>query len=62
MMKKNRIIIYVSGGCVQGVNADNGKNLDVLLFDVDNLKAEGKTGEQIVKEFDILAKGTEVIF
>ena len=61
-MKKNRIIIYVSGGCVQSVNADEGKNLDVLLFDVDNLEAEGKTSERIETEFEILTKGTEVIF
>ncbi len=60
-MKKNRVIIYVEGGCVQSVNVDNAKNLEVILFDVDNLKAEGKTDEEICKTWSELSDGTKEV-
>jgi hypothetical protein len=60
-MKKNRVIIYVEGGVVQSVNVDNIKNLEVMLFDVDNLKAEGKTDKEICKTWSKLSDGTNVV-
>lgn len=36
-MKKNRIVIYVSGGLVQGVSADRPEGLEVVLIDQDNI-------------------------
>jgi hypothetical protein len=34
-MKKNRIIITIEGGLIQGVTADNPKELDILIMDYD---------------------------
>jgi hypothetical protein len=60
---KNRIIIDVSGGVVQCVYADNPKNLEIILFDEDNLKEEtGKTRDDLTKEWKKLTKGTIHIF
>lgn len=60
--KINRIIICVRGGCTQEVCVDNPKNIDVLVFDVDNMRAEGMSGDQIDKEWKELIKGTQTVF
>lgn len=40
-----KIVIVVSGGCVQSVYSSTG-NTDVVLLDMDNLKADGLTSEE----------------
>jgi hypothetical protein len=61
-MKKNRIINCIRGGCTQEVYADSSKNIEIVLFDVDNLQAKGVTNDQIQKDWKKLTKGTELIF
>jgi len=34
-MKKNRVVITVSGGLITGISADNPKELNVLIVDFD---------------------------
>ena len=58
-MKKNRVIVYVEGGVVQSVSAANVMNLEIILFDVDNLKAEGKSDKEICKTWAELSDGTK---
>lgn len=58
---KNRIIIRVVGGNIQGVLADN-KNIEVIVFDEDNMEAENKTRFQIDEEWKKLTKGTKAIY
>ena len=57
----NRIIVYVSGGNVQSIVADNPKGIDVKVFDVDNLKEE-KGGDQIDKDWQKLSKGMKSVY
>lgn len=58
---KNRIIIRVVGGNIQSVLADN-KNIEVIVFDEDNMEAENKTRFQIDEEWKKLTKGTKAIY
>jgi len=37
---RNKIVVYVEGGVVQAVRAFEPNNIDVLIFDVDNLKED----------------------
>ncbi len=60
-MKKNRVIINISGGNVQSILADNPNSVEVIIFDVDNLVAEGKTDIEITKEWKDLIKGKDGI-
>lgn len=52
-----RIMIHVEGGNVTGVMAN--QSIEVEVFDVDNLKAEGKSIEDIDKEWIEMTKGLE---
>jgi len=56
----NRIMIYVEGGVVQGVRADNPKGLDVCVFDVDNL-IEDKSKDEVYIDWVKLTKGTKEV-
>ena len=47
-MSNTNIVIYVEGGNVQGADSNNA-NVNLKVFDVDNLKAEGKSRKQIEK-------------
>ena len=58
---KNRIIVYVSGGNVQSIVADNPKNINVQLFDVDNLKEE-TSGAQVDKDWEKISNGMKEVF
>jgi len=59
----NRIIIYVGGGMVQSVHCDDPSEIEVQVFDVDNMKSEeGITGTQIDVVWDELSKGTKVVY
>jgi hypothetical protein len=62
-MKKvmKKVVIYVEGGNVQSVMTDSPAEIEVELFDVDNLKEEGKHGYQIDKKWKKITKGMEVI-
>ena len=51
-----KIIVYVDGGNVQTVIGDVD-DIEVQVFDVDNLKAEGKTEKQIEKEWKKVSNG-----
>lgn len=46
MSKKIRIAIYLEGGNIQSVISNSG-NVKAEIFDVDNLKAQGISGEII---------------
>lgn len=63
-MKKNRILVYVEGGNVQGIRADNPKGLEIIMFDVDNLTTpeSGKSKDEVYKDWDKLSKGTKAIY
>ena len=37
---RNKIVVYVEGGVIQAVRAFEPNNIDVLIFDVDNLKED----------------------
>lgn len=52
---KTKVAIYVSGGAIQSV-IGNKDDIEVTLFDVDNMKAEGITGDEIDKEWDKIQK------
>ncbi len=43
------IAVYVEGGNVQSVIANTDVDISVEVFDVDNLKGEGRTDKQIEK-------------
>lgn len=49
------VMVYVSGGNVQGIRS-NIKKIAVEVFDVDNKKAEGKNEDQIELEWQELTK------
>ena len=55
-MVKEKIVIYVSGGCVQEVYAKHS-NVEVILLDEDNAETEG-TEIDLTKE----TKGLKLIF
>jgi hypothetical protein len=57
----NRILIYVEGGVVHGVRADNSKGLDITVFDVDNL-IDDKSKDEVYKDWEKLSKGTKEIY
>jgi len=59
---KNRIIINVEGGVVQQVNVDNKEGVTVVVFDNDNLEAEGLTSDQRDEKWAELIKGTETVY
>lgn len=42
------VIVYVSGGVVQGARADRA--VDFEVFDADNEKAKGKSDDEIERE------------
>jgi len=44
--KETTVFIYVSGGNIQGVSANN-PDVDIEIFDVDNLKAKGLSTSEI---------------
>ena len=52
MSKENiDIVVYVLGGMVQEIRSSR-KGVSVEVFDVDNKKAEGKSGDEIDKEWN----------
>ena len=53
--QKTNIIIYVSGGVVQGIRS-NDPDIGVEVFDADDLLAEGLTGDAIDKRWDNVIK------
>lgn len=55
---KTRVIIFVSGGNVQEVRTDCPEQVEVTLFDADNLAAEGRSGTAIEKEYAAASAGT----
>ena len=59
---KNRIIINVEGGVVKQVNVDNKEGVTVVVFDNDNLEAEGLTSDQRDEKWAELIKGTETVY
>ena len=46
-MNKIKVAIYVSGGNVQSIQVSDTEAVDVTVIDADNLKDEGKTGDEI---------------
>ena len=56
---RNKVVIYVEGGNVQAVRASKPEDLDVLIFDVDNLKEDKKN--DIVKLWQNIEKNTEEV-
>jgi hypothetical protein len=59
---KNRVIIGLSGGNIYSVFVDNPKDLEVIIFDEDNMEALYKTRVQIDEEWKKLTKGTKAIY
>ena len=57
--KKIEVLVYVEGGNVQSIMVSNPSAVKVEIFDVDNLKCEGKTGKQIDSMWD--KKGENLI-
>lgn len=55
MNKPHTVVVYVEGGNVQGVRS-NSVEVDVKIFDVDNLKAEGKSRLSIDRAWAKLEK------
>ena len=51
MKPKTKVAIYVEGGVVHSV-ISNKDNIEVTIFDVDNMKAEGLYGDQIDEKWD----------
>jgi hypothetical protein len=58
--KMNKVYIYVQGGVVQTVRAEE-KDIEVVVFDVDNEKEE-KSSNQIDKEWNAIVKKTSAIY
>lgn len=58
---KNKVMVFVRGGNVEGIYS-NQKDTDVSIFDVDNLKAEGKTSTEIENMFEKEVEGLEVVY
>jgi len=56
---RNKIVIYVEGGNVQAVRATKPEDIDVLIFDVDDLKEDKKN--DIVKLRQNIEKNTEEV-
>jgi hypothetical protein len=61
-MKKNRIMINVEGGVVNFVYVDNPKNLEVVVFDEDNLEADGVSEVERDAKWNELIEGTVAIY
>jgi hypothetical protein len=59
-MKKTKIVVLVSGGNVQGI-LSSSKNIDVTVFDDDNLQAEGKNIFEIDEAYNKLTKGMKAV-
>jgi len=55
MKPKTKVAIYVSGGAVQSI-VGNKDDIEVILFDVDNMKADGISGKTIDKKWDEVQK------
>lgn len=56
---KKKLIIYVEGGNVQGVRTSlDLANVDVSVFDVDNMVAEGMSKDRVYKKWDKVCEGT----
>ena len=55
-----KVVVYVEGGVVQGASATPGVTLTVI--DADNLRAEGKTREQIDAICKRACKGLKAIY
>ena len=57
-----KVIVYVEGGVVQSVVA-NTKDIDVEIFDADNLlEMEGYTRKRVEEEWEIASKHKEIIY
>jgi len=56
---RNKVVVYVEGGNVQAVRATKAEDVDVLIFDVDNLKEDKKN--DIVKLWQSIEKNTEEV-
>ena len=56
---RNKVVVYVEGGNVQAVRATKAEDVDVLIFDVDNLKEDKKN--DIVKLWQNIEKNTEEV-
>lgn len=54
-MKKVKVIVAVGGGVVQGCRSTD-PNVEIEVFDQDNLKEEGKYGGQINKMWETRVK------
>lgn len=49
--KKTTVAIYIMGGVVQDTKA-NHEGVEIILFDVDDLKAEGVSSKKIDERWD----------
>lgn len=50
-IKVTKVLIYVSGGNVQVVNSNN-PDIQIELFDADNLKGTGMTNDEISRRYE----------
>ena len=57
-MKKNKVVIYVDGGCLMSVHATDG-DTDVVLVDGDDLVEQGKNVDRLVQRE---TKGLKEVF
>ena len=57
----NKVVVYVEGGVVVSVMANTPKETEVKVFDVDNMKEEGKSEEQICNAWKKITKGMEAV-
>ena len=56
-MKKQKIVVFISGGLVQEVYSDN-KELDVVIVDGDTLEERGLSSSKVL---DLKAKGLKEV-
>ena len=57
----NRIIIYVEGGNIQAVRADN-PDVEIIIVDADNMEAEGRNGKEIDADWRELTQSTKAVY
>ena len=54
------IAVIIEGGCLTVVYCDQDADVDVELFDIDNMKADGKTSEECEAEAERHTGGMKV--
>ena len=59
--KTPKVLAYVEGGLVQGARATD-KEIALEVFDVDNLKADGLSRDEIEKEWKRISNGMKAIY